>query len=117
MRTLIVDVSSLEEVNARVDRAVAGDVIGTRRSFVSADLLLDFMTSKRLQILKVMTGAGPISIRELSRRIGRDVKAVHGDVQALIARRFVIKTDDGKIEFPFDEVRVNFVLSGATQAA
>ncbi len=58
-----------------------------------------------------------MSIRELARRLGRDVKAVHGDVQELIERKFIEKTEDGKIEFPYDEVRVNFVLRPAAKAA
>lgn len=118
MRTLIVDVASIEEINARIGRGIDGEVLGTRRSFVSAELLLGFLTSKRLQILNIMTGAEPMSIRELARRLQRDVKAVHGDVQELLARRFLLKTEDSRIAFPFDEVRVNFVLGGAgTQAA
>ena len=31
-----------------------------------------------------MAGQGGLSIREIARRVGRDVKAVHGDVRALI---------------------------------
>ena len=31
-----------------------------------------------------MTGEGAMTIREAARRVGRDVKAVHGDVQALL---------------------------------
>jgi predicted transcriptional regulator len=31
-----------------------------------------------------MTGAGPIAIREVARRVHRDVKSVHGDIQALL---------------------------------
>ena len=31
-----------------------------------------------------MTGAGAMSIREAARRVERDVKAVHGDVTALL---------------------------------
>jgi predicted transcriptional regulator len=31
-----------------------------------------------------MTGQGSMTIRQAARRVGRDVKAVHGDIQALI---------------------------------
>jgi predicted transcriptional regulator len=41
-----------------------------------------------------MTGAGDMSIREASRRLGRDVKAVHGDVSALLKTGILHQTDD-----------------------
>ncbi len=49
-----------------------------------------------------MTGAGPVSIREAARRLGRDVKAVHSDVHLLLDAGILQKTDDGRIVFPFD---------------
>ena len=64
-------------------------------------------------MLKAMTGAGPLSIRELSRRVGRDVKAVHGDVQMLLNAGIIRKTEKGRIEFPFDAVHVDFMLQAA----
>jgi predicted transcriptional regulator len=42
------------------------------------------LTAKRWELLQALTGAGIVSIRETARRVGRDVKAVHGDVKALI---------------------------------
>ena len=47
-----------------------------------------------------MTGAGPLAIRETARRVGRDVKAVHGDVHALLSAGILRKTSDGQVEFP-----------------
>lgn len=43
----------------------------------------------------------------------RDVKAVHGDVHALLNAGILQKTEEGRIVFPFDAVRVNFVLKAA----
>lgn len=42
------------------------------------------IAGKRWELLKVMTGAGPVTIREAARRMERDVKAVHGDVKVLL---------------------------------
>jgi predicted transcriptional regulator len=53
-----------------------------------------------------------MSIREAARRVGRDVKAVHGDVQALIQAGVLDRTDAG-IVFPYDAVHVDFVLKAA----
>jgi predicted transcriptional regulator len=59
-----------------------------------------------------MCGAGPMAIREAARRVGRDVKAVHGDITALLDAGVLVRTDDG-VEFPFDAVKVEFLLKAA----
>jgi predicted transcriptional regulator len=60
-----------------------------------------------------MAGGGAMTLREAARRAERDVKAVHGDVHALLAAGVLRKSEDGKIEFPFDAVHVDFVLKAA----
>jgi predicted transcriptional regulator len=57
-----------------------------------------------------MTGEGAMTIRELARRVGRDVKAVHTDVHALLNAGVIERTDDSRIVFPYDAVRVEFKL-------
>lgn len=52
-------------------------------------------------------------MRELARRVGRDVKGVHTDAQALAAGGVIDKTADGKLLFPYDAVRVEFMLQAA----
>jgi predicted transcriptional regulator len=54
-----------------------------------------------------------MSIREAARRVDRDVKAVHGDVTALLDAGVLSRTPAGKIEFPFDAVKVEFLLQAA----
>jgi predicted transcriptional regulator len=65
-----------------------------------------------MDILKAMTGAGQLGIREVSRKVGRDVSAVHRDLQTLIVAGIVDRTDDGKVVFPYDEIHVDFTLRG-----
>ena len=113
MRTVTLVVSSREKVNRRFLRAFEGESQGAFISFESAALLFKVLTGKRWELLKVMTGAGPIAIREAARRLGRDVKAVHGDVHALLSAGILQKTDNGRIDFPFDAVHVNFMLKAA----
>ncbi len=84
-----------------------------RIGFASPELLWKVLTAKRWELLKAMTGAGPLSIREAARRVGRDVKAVHGDMKALLAAGVVVRTTDGAVEFPFDAVKVEFLLRAA----
>ena len=71
------------------------------------------LSGKRWELLKVMTGAGPMTIRKAARRLERDVKAVHGDVQALLKAGLLQKTENGRIIFPFDAVHVDFMLKAA----
>lgn len=101
MNTVIIDVRSLADNLA--DFAAAwktGQASGPRISFESSEALWKTLTAKRWQLLKVLTGAGPVSIREAARRVGRDVKAVHGDIRALLNAGLLDKTEDGKIVFP-----------------
>ena len=57
-----------------------------------------------------MTGKEPVSIREAARLVGRDVKAVHGDITALL-NVGVLEKENNKIVFPYDQVHVDSMLS------
>ncbi len=76
-------------------------------------MLWKVLTAKRWDILKAMCGQGPLSIREIARRVDRDIKAVHGDVRALILASVLDKTEDGRAVFPYDTVHVDFLLKAA----
>ena len=113
MRTVTLGISSRESTSRRFVRAFEGEPQGAFISFDSPSLLFKVLTGKRWELLKLMTGAGPMAIREAARRSGRDVKPVHGDVQALLKSGILQKTEKGLIEFPFDSVRVDFTLKAA----
>ena len=113
MRTVTLVISSREGANQRFLRAFEGEPQGTFISFESPALLFKVITGKRWELLKLMTGTGPVTIREVARRLGRDVKAVHGDVHALLKTGILQKTDNGRIDFPFDAVHVDFTLKAA----
>ena len=63
-------------------------------------------------ILRAMTGQGGLSIREVARRVSRDVKAVHGDITSLINAGVLARTGDWVI-FPYDAVHGDFTLRRA----
>lgn len=114
MNTVTLDVRSLADSLADFAQAwKTGQVSSPRISFATPELLWQVLTAKRWQLLKVLAGAGPVSIREAARRAGRDVKAVHGDVTALLKAGVLDKTEDGKIVFPYDAVHVDFMLHAA----
>ena len=114
MKTLMLGVASREDVSRRFIQAMeTGKAQGSYITFETPADLWKTITAKRWDLLKAMTGAGPLSIREASRRVGRDVKAVHGDVHALLNCGILSRTDDGLIVFPFDQVHVDFMLAAA----
>jgi predicted transcriptional regulator len=115
MNTVVLEVRSLPETLADAARAMK-----TRRgerkariAFATPELLWQVLTAKRRELLKTLRGAGRLSIREAARRVGRDVKAVHADVKALLGAGLLNRTADGRIEFPFQAIKVEFVLQAA----
>jgi predicted transcriptional regulator len=82
-------------------------------AFATPELLWRVLTAKRWELLKVMSGAGSMSIREAARRVGRDVKAVHADVTALLDTGILDRTAGGGVEFPYQTIKVEFVLQAA----
>ena len=82
-------------------------------SYASPELLFSEISPKRWGVLEAMSGTGESSLRELARRLERDVKSVHRDVHALLDIGLLEKTESGKIMCPFDKVRVDFTLQQA----
>src|SRR5258708_6721037 len=84
-----------------------------RISFATPELLWQVLTVKRWELLKALCGAGPVSIREAARRVDRDVKAVHSDVTALLKAGVLDRAEGGGIVFPFEAIKVEFLLQAA----
>jgi predicted transcriptional regulator len=112
MKTVTFGIASQEDVSRRAKAAFRGEAQGAHISFATPELLFSLMTAKRWQIVRVMAGAGPLSIREVARRVGRDIKAVHGDVQALLAAGILHKAD-GRVVFPYEAVHVDVLVKAA----
>lgn len=115
MKTVTLDVRSPEEaaqdfVNAwktgKAQRAA-------RISFATPELLWKVLTAKRWEILKAMCGAGPLTVREIARRVDRDVKSVHSDLTALLNAGVLDRAETGQVVFPYESVRVEFLLRAA----
>jgi predicted transcriptional regulator len=113
MKTVTMGVSSIDDFNRSVKAAVRGERQPPRIDFASAELMFKTMTAKRWGIVRAMAGAGPLSIREVARRVKRDVKGVHADVHALLNCGVLDKDDRGRVVFPFERVRIDVVLKAA----
>jgi predicted transcriptional regulator len=84
-----------------------------RISFASPELLWKVLTAKRWELLKALCGAGPVTVREAARLVGRDIKAVHSDLTALRKAGVIDRTESGQVEFPYEAVKVEFLLQAA----
>jgi predicted transcriptional regulator len=115
MRTVTLDVKPLAD--SLTDLAQTWKTgkrdASARISFATPDLLWSVLTTRRWDLLKMMAGQGPMSLREAARRLRRDVKGVHSDAHALLDAGVLRHTGDGKLEFPYDAVHVEFTLRAA----
>jgi predicted transcriptional regulator len=68
------------------------------------------MTARRWALVRVLQGQGEISSRELARRLRRDVKRVHEDVQELLELGLVERGEGAGIVCPFVAVHIDMEL-------
>ena len=115
MKTVILDVRPPAEAMQDFVRAweTGKAEKSARITFATPELLWKVLTAKRWELLKAFCGAGPMSIREAARRVGRDVKAVHGDITALLQAGVLDRAEGGGIVFPYEAVKVEFLLQAA----
>ena len=117
-RSVEVHVESLEDAGKRViaawHAAEAGDVEPQFHvSFADLGTFMKTITSKRLELMKSLRKAGPLSIRAVSMLVKRDYKSVHGDVHILLNAGLIDRTDDGLIEVTWDKVSAELDLLAA----
>lgn len=114
MSTVTIRVASIEEVKKSTLAALKGDksAKGEFITFLTFDDLHKTLTPKKMAILNAMAGAGSMSIRELSRRLNRDFRAVHRDITILLKSGVIDHDEDDKIIFPFTDVHFDFNLEG-----
>ena len=113
MNSVTITVDSTEFFKQRVKAAFSGKRQEQRISFESFELLWKVLAPNRMALVQTLTGAGPGTLREAARRVGRDVRAVHSDVHLLLRAGVLRKDDEGRIEFPYTGVHVDFMLKAA----
>lgn len=115
MKTVILDVRAADDSMGDFVQAwkTGKSDKSARISFATPELLWKVLTAKRRELLKALCGAGPVSIREAAGRVQRDVKAVHADVTALLNAGVLDRAEGGGVVFPFEAVKVEFVLQAA----
>jgi predicted transcriptional regulator len=111
MGAVTITVDSTASFKQRVKAAFAGKRQQERISFESFDLLWKVLAPNRMALVQTLTGAGPVTLREAARRVGRDVRAVHSDVHMLLQAGVLRKDGEGRIEFPYTAVHVDFMVT------
>lgn len=115
MKTVILDVRPADE--AARDFVTAWKTGKAQKhariSFPTPELLWKVLTAKRWELLKAMCGAGPLTVREAASRVHRDIKSVHCDLTALLQAGVLDRNESGQVEFPYEAVKVEFMLQAA----
>jgi predicted transcriptional regulator len=75
------------------------------------------LTERRWDIVNALQQAGAMGVRELARYVGRDVKRVHEDAQALVELGLLERTDQGGLLCPLVDIHVDMHIATVQQAA
>jgi predicted transcriptional regulator len=92
-------------------RAKADTYQGETLNFESVGALFARLTERRWTLVRALMGAGELSVRELARHLGRDVKLVHEEVASLAQLGLVERTERGGVLCPYIHIHVDLQLS------
>lgn len=90
---------------------------GETLNFESPGAFFGRLTERRWALVQALQGQGSVAVRELARRVGRDVKCVHEDLQVLAELGLIERDASGAVQCPFDDVHVDMHVHGETAAA
>ena len=116
MRTLTITVQPdwKAALRAAGKTAQAETYQGETLNFESPDVFLGRLTALRWSLLRQIMGAGEeVSMREMARRVGRDVRRVHDDVLVLAELGLIERTTSGGVRCPFADIHVDMHLRKA----
>lgn len=110
-------IASVDDFFAEAARAAelvdAGDLSeqGAVIAFESMEVLLKVLTANRWRLLRTLRANGPTSVRRLSQLLGRDYRAVHADVAALLDVGLIERTDSGEIMVPWSRITAEMAIN------
>ena len=90
---------------------------GETLNFQSPGVFFGRLTERRWALVTVLLGQGAMAVRELARRVGRDVKRVHEDVQVLAELGLVERDEAGGVLCPFADVHIDMHVHRERAAA
>ena len=109
LRTLTITMSpDWRSALRRAGKAAQADRYqGETLNFESPGAFFGRLTERRWALVTAVLGQGTLAVRELARRVGRDVKRVHEDVQALAELGLVERDDAGGVLCPYADVHID----------
>lgn len=122
-RELAIGVSSPEEIAReavtvwkRAEKGLPPDRPIEGVYFADFATLFRVLTNRRFELLRALCGRGKMTVRELARRLKRDYKNVHTDVQ-MLKRAGLIESDDGRIFMPWKTIKAELTVKPSRRAA
>ena len=82
-----------------------------RLNFEDLATMLKVLTPRRLEVLKVVHQIGPVSVRAVAKRMKRDYKNVHHDLQVLERAGLVMRSPDGRLSAPWNKIIAEIALA------
>lgn len=98
-------------------KAGAARYQGETLNFESPGAFFGKLTERRWALVSALLGSGTLALRELARRVGRDVKRVHDDVHVLTELGLVERDDDGGVLCPYVDVHIDMHVQDEGVAA
>ncbi len=93
--------------------AKADSYQGEVLNFESPAQFFGQLSEKRWDIVRAAQGQGEMPLRELARRVKRDVKRVHEDVVVLTDLGLLERTELGGVQCPFVSLHIDMHLKAA----
>ena len=82
-------------------------------NFESPGQFFGQLSEKRWELVRAAQGKGEMSVRELARAVGRDVKRVHEDVVILAGLGMLERTEGGGVVCPYASLHIDMYLKAA----
>ncbi|HEU0231488.1 MAG TPA: hypothetical protein VFR20_13040 [Burkholderiaceae bacterium] len=103
--------AALRDAGAVAEKGLREGVYqGETLNFESPGAFFSRLTANRWAMLGELQGAGGVGVRELARRLYRDVKRVHEDAAVLVELGLLERTESGALVCPYDDIHVDMHL-------
>jgi len=115
-RTLTITVDADWQRQLRGAGKLAQQGIATRQyqgesiNFVSPGAFFSHLTTQRWHMLTSLIDRGAMDMQALARHLGRDIKNVHLDADALVQLGLLEKTAQGALHCPYARIDIDMAL-------
>lgn len=99
-------------LRAAGDKAKSTTYQGEELAFETPAAFFGRLTERRWELVRMMQGKGPMSIRGIAGLVDRDLKRVHEDVTDLMELGLLERTEEG-VECPFDRIHIDIEMASA----